>query len=916
MRPLSLSFSGVRSYPAAFGPLDFTGKNLIAILGDTGAGKSTILEAITLALYGNCTWDHKQSKALMAEGAEQMSVDFTFAHDGHRWRVRRAFHANTTPSTHHLKNLDTGEETDNKAAVNRQVEALLKLRFDSFRTAVLLPQGQFSRLLTATGTERTNLLKDIFGVQVIETLHDHVSVHRDRLNELVNRGQVARNKLFDDPVATAATAGQAADLQERFTEHLNHALASLRETQGKATTAQGRHARLTAVATGLTQHEVKDAARRTGRIAATAADLAGQDAQADRDRQQWAAHQSTAKAELTKATQDGLTPASLHSAATILDNLPARLDGLATEHDQLHQDERDAERDASDLDTAAAQLRGLNARAACLEATRQAAATTLRDYRDAHGQLRDTVGGALREAAQVGQVHRDVHRATELLRARREAGRPLETAAASAEAARHEADRQLNTVKGHEAAHTAGTGLSPGDPCLICQRPLPGDYHPPAPADPQALAEAEQTRAAATDEERAAAKKLTQAQADIAHASSSHAERQETCRLAQNRLDQAHEAAASAMNNLTARSWGDAGSLNDEAFLAGLQAAYLRLRDADTGHDDLRARVAVQLLRPAHDLEQALDQAAESAGNTTSEANKDASTATSALNHRQAAHQQAVARTKTSRGRYAKEVADLGRDLGTLPPPARQLLPADPLAATPSHVTAARETVAAYQLHIENLSQARNDAAAKIMEIGEARHQREVQRNREVTSPLHQLTAELARWTDCIEEAATALGDGTLSVPARPATITATDINAYATAIGERAARIKDRVISAARRLHDETDQLLDRLSDMAAVLRAGQVGFPPVPIASGDELLMPSALDPVVAAHANASDAARRHRTEQTRALSQIDRATRLDTAITAGTTRLDALNALRALLSPGKFPQYLTELRTRAGG
>ena len=82
-------------------------------MGDTGAGKSTILEAITLGLYGNCTWTDGEHKELMAEGAAQMTVDFTFAHDGQRWRVRRVFHANTTPSTHLLENLDTGEHTDN-----------------------------------------------------------------------------------------------------------------------------------------------------------------------------------------------------------------------------------------------------------------------------------------------------------------------------------------------------------------------------------------------------------------------------------------------------------------------------------------------------------------------------------------------------------------------------------------------------------------------------------------------------------------------------------------------------------------------------------------------------------------------------------------------------------------------------------
>ena len=68
----------------------------------------------------------------MAEGAAQMTVDFTFTHDGQRWRVRRVFHANTTPSTHLLQNLDTGEQIDNARAVNRRIEALLQLRFDSF----------------------------------------------------------------------------------------------------------------------------------------------------------------------------------------------------------------------------------------------------------------------------------------------------------------------------------------------------------------------------------------------------------------------------------------------------------------------------------------------------------------------------------------------------------------------------------------------------------------------------------------------------------------------------------------------------------------------------------------------------------------------------------------------------------------
>ena len=132
-----------------------------------------------------------------------MTVDFTFAHDGQRWRVCRVFHANTTPSSHLLQNVDTGERIDNKRAVNRRIEALLQLTFDSFITAVLLPQGKFDRLLTATGAERTGLLKSIFGVQAIEAVRDRASRHRDQLNELIHQAELTRHSLLKDPTGTA-----------------------------------------------------------------------------------------------------------------------------------------------------------------------------------------------------------------------------------------------------------------------------------------------------------------------------------------------------------------------------------------------------------------------------------------------------------------------------------------------------------------------------------------------------------------------------------------------------------------------------------------------------------------------------------------------------------------------------------------
>jgi DNA repair protein SbcC/Rad50 len=913
MRPLQLSFSGVRSYPAAFGPLDFTGKNLIAILGDTGAGKSTILEAITLALYGHCTWDSQQTRALMADGAAQMSVDLTFAHDGHRWQVRRVFHANTTPSTHHLKNLDTGEETDNGRAVNRRIEALLKLRFDSFRTAVLLPQGQFSRLLTATGTERTALLKDIFGIQIIETLHQHASLHRDRLSSVVNRGQLARKDLLDDPSATAAAADQRADQQERLAALLDKALGNLRATQKAASAAQARRAMLTNATAGLAQHEVRDAVGATQRIAAIAADLTAEDTRADNERKDQTDRQSQAAAELGRQAEDGLTPGTLASAATVLNALPARLDQLSAEQAQLDRDERAAGQEALDLDTAASDLQDLESRTAHLETARQTAATTLREFRDAFRRLQDRVDAALLDAAQFGEARHHEHQAAEQLRLRREALPPLESDATRTEAARLEADAQLSAVWGREAAHTAGAVLSPGDPCLICQRQLPGNYHPPAPADPQALADAEQAQETAARKERDAAKKLTQAQTDIRHADRSHQERRETTVLARDRLDQARQDATTAMRGLTQRPRAGAGPGSEEAFLAGLQAACTRLSEADARHDDLRASSADQLLQPARDLGQALEDAAAAASGSVTETRKDASAASVALERQQAAHEQAVARIAAGRSRHAQARGQLGRDAESLPVPIRQLLPADPLAAAPGHLTAARAAVRAGQQRLEDLSQAREDATAEITQIDKAQHQREIRRSREVTSPLQELTAELARWGEAIEQAAAAIGDGAASLPARPASITAADVSAYAAAVAETAARMWERVTAAAGHADDEARELLDELGAAAAALQAGQDSYPPVPLASGAELLTTAALDPVVAAHASAVGNGRRYRQEQAAASGQVDQAARLDTAIKAAEDRLAAVSALRAMLAPGKFPQYLTELRTK---
>ena len=90
MRPRLLKLAGLRSYRQST-EISFDDLDLFAIIGDTGAGKSTIIEALCLALYGRKTWSGGGNIAdLIADGEDLWRVELTFDADGHTWKVTRA----------------------------------------------------------------------------------------------------------------------------------------------------------------------------------------------------------------------------------------------------------------------------------------------------------------------------------------------------------------------------------------------------------------------------------------------------------------------------------------------------------------------------------------------------------------------------------------------------------------------------------------------------------------------------------------------------------------------------------------------------------------------------------------------------------------------------------------------------------
>ncbi len=186
MRPLRLSMRGLRSYRGEC-TIDFRDRALIAIVGDTGAGKSSILEAITYALYNATTWDQRAVSQLISDGVQSMSVELEFQAGDHVWSVHRARHrAAGRPSTHRLRCLSdpSAGDHDGEAAVNRQVERLLGMSYHAYKAAVVLPQGRFQTLLQETPAKRTGILEGIF------RLTDLRSVQR-AARELGDRAGVA-----------------------------------------------------------------------------------------------------------------------------------------------------------------------------------------------------------------------------------------------------------------------------------------------------------------------------------------------------------------------------------------------------------------------------------------------------------------------------------------------------------------------------------------------------------------------------------------------------------------------------------------------------------------------------------------------------------------------------------------------------
>lgn len=203
MRPIKLVLSAFGPYASKV-ELDLSklGENgVYLITGDTGAGKTTIFDAITFALFGKPSGDIRDVKTLRSEYANEeietyVELDFIY-HDEEYHIYRRPEYTYThvqkngevkqrSKATDAYLILPNGDRIVKPTEVTKQVEQLLGMKRDQFRQIAMIAQGSFLEILNADTKERGRLFEKVF-------MTSKYSVLMDRLNQMAKESSIALN---------------------------------------------------------------------------------------------------------------------------------------------------------------------------------------------------------------------------------------------------------------------------------------------------------------------------------------------------------------------------------------------------------------------------------------------------------------------------------------------------------------------------------------------------------------------------------------------------------------------------------------------------------------------------------------------------------------------------------------------------
>lgn len=191
---------------SAFGPyateqeLDFEkyldNQNMFVITGNTGAGKTTIFDAINFVLYGEASGSERDGKSLrsdFADSSTKTEVKLWFSLKNKDYYIKR--------SPQYFRSKQRGEGlTENKAEaeliyddktitgtkeVTRQVEEILGITCEQFKQLVMIPQGEFKKLLNSDSDKKEEIFRKIFGTKVFSDIQNNIKTEANSLKKSI-----------------------------------------------------------------------------------------------------------------------------------------------------------------------------------------------------------------------------------------------------------------------------------------------------------------------------------------------------------------------------------------------------------------------------------------------------------------------------------------------------------------------------------------------------------------------------------------------------------------------------------------------------------------------------------------------------------------------------------------------------------
>jgi exonuclease SbcC len=237
----------------AFGPfahrqvIDFRElgeRTFFLIHGPTGSGKTTILDGICYALFGDSSGGEREGREMRSHHADHdtlTEVCFDFELGDKRYRVRRIpeqirpakrgdkeTRQTLKAELWHIEGSDEAEVelplASGASKVNEAVVRLLGFESAQFRQVIMLPQGKFREFLVSNTQEREKILQTLFGTEIYKRIEDALRVSANELSQLAKEVRTQRQTLLDQAeVADEPTLG--ARLEQQTAELKTHEVA-------------------------------------------------------------------------------------------------------------------------------------------------------------------------------------------------------------------------------------------------------------------------------------------------------------------------------------------------------------------------------------------------------------------------------------------------------------------------------------------------------------------------------------------------------------------------------------------------------------------------------------------------------------------------------------------------------------------